>query len=56
MPIIIYTDSSTPDFRMGLAIKPIVVACGNYKGHVVRSMMGKRFIGYWPKIKVGMLI
>ena len=52
MPVILYTDGASPDFRRNLSIKPIVVSCGNYVGSVVRSMAGKRCVGYWPKIPV----
>lgn len=51
-PIILYTDGASPDFRRNLSLKPIVIACGNYKGHVIRSVSGKRCIGYWPKLPV----
>ena len=52
MPIIIYTDGASPDFRRSLSIKPIVVSVGNYVGEISRKVSGKRCIGYWPKIKV----
>lgn len=52
MPIILYTDGASPDFRRNVSLKPIVVSCGNYKGSVCRSTQGKRCCGFWPKLKV----
>lgn len=52
MPIILYTDGASPDFRRSVSLKPIVVQCGNYVGAVNRTSNGKRCAGFWPKIKV----
>ena len=52
MPIILYTDSATPDFRLNMSIKPIVVSVGNISGDAQRSVAGKRCIGNWPSLKV----
>lgn len=52
MPIILYTDGASPDFRRSAALKPIVVQCGNFVGAVNRTTNGKRCVGFWPKIKV----
>ena len=55
MPIIFYTDASSPDFKRSLALKPIVISAGNLVGSVTRTTAGKRCIGYWPKLKVSIL-
>ena len=52
MPIILYTDGASPDFRRSVSLKPIVVQCGNIVGAVNRTSSGKRCAGFWPKIKV----
>ena len=52
MPIILYTDGASPDFRRNLSIKPIVISVGNISGESQRTVAGKRCIGYWPKLKV----
>ena len=52
MPIILYTDGASPDFRRSVSLKPIVVQCGNYVGAVNRTNAGKRCAGFWPSIKV----
>lgn len=52
MPIILYADGASPDFRRNLALKPIVISVGNISGDAQRSVAGKRCIGYWPNIKV----
>ena len=52
MPLIFFMDGSNPDFRQNSQLKPIYVACGNYKGRVIRSRKGKRCIGYFKKLKV----
>lgn len=51
-PIILYTDGASPDFRRNLSLKPIVVSCGNYVGSVCRRDVGKRCVGFWPKLPV----
>ena len=52
MPIILYADGASPDFRRNMSVKPIVVSVGNLGGVAQRSVAGKRCVGYWPKIKV----
>lgn len=52
MPLILYTDGASPDFRRSTSLKPVVVQCGNFIGDVTRSNAGKRCAGFWPKIKV----
>ena len=52
MPIILYTDGASPDFRRNLSIKPIVVSVGNFNVDCRRMVAGKRCVGYWPKLKV----
>ena len=51
-PIFIYADTSCPDFRQSSGLKPIYVACGNYRSNVTKSFAGKKCIGFWPEIKV----
>lgn len=52
MPVILYTDGASPDFRRSVSLKPIVVQCGNFVGAVNRRNVGKRCAGFWPRLQV----
>ena len=50
MPLALYTDGSSVDFRRSLSFKPINVACLNLVGRLVRSKHGKMNVGFFPSL------
>jgi hypothetical protein len=47
-PILLWTDSCSPDFKRQAKLKPIALTCGNLIGAIARSVAGKRLVGFWP--------
>jgi hypothetical protein len=52
LPVILYLDDTSVDFRGNRAYKPLVVCVGNYKHRVNNSNNGKRCVGYFPKVRL----